>query len=243
MTMPAIEPNDPVADRIARRVMFALELLDPVTKAVVRDGVTPSVAGLSSPLKGHTGRFVWFETGVPVKRDIVLSLAIENPMYAPPDAAKLKFSIPANDGHASPGLFLRQVELKITAAFVPAEGITGVASMIIETAGVPTPVVGAKSTLAFLHDEGQVFRTASVATTDENGAFVAFADDVDDIVPQMSSKDQAGDILAWLEISRGNNSPKYTGFLPLRRGRLTQLRKAISWTSLVDDPPKLTAHP
>jgi hypothetical protein len=236
MTMPAIEPNEPGADRVARRVMFALELLDPVTRRVVRDGVTPSVAGLSPPMKGYSGRFVWFETGAPVKRDIVLSLAIENPMYAPPDANQLKLDIPANDDHATPSLFLRRIPLKITSSYLPPEGITAVTSLVIEEAGVSTPVAGAQCTLAFFRDDGQVFTSSSVATTDANGAFVAFADDVGDVAPKMSSKDQAGDILVWLKIRRANGDSKCTSFLPLRRGRLTQLRKPISWADLGDQP-------
>jgi hypothetical protein len=236
MTMPAIEPNEPGADRVARRVMFALEFLDPVTGRVVRDGLRPSVSNLPPPLKGQTGRFVWFETDAPAQRNIVVNLTIENPMYGPPAPADLSFTIPPNDDHTGPGLLMKQVKLNVTHRYVPPAGVTGVASIVIEDADFSAVIAGATCAVAFFHDGNLVFTSSRIATSAESGEFVAFADDVGDIVPRPSGKTQAGDILGWLKVSR-NNQVKYTGFLPLRRGRLTQLREPISWANLLAQAP------
>lgn len=236
MSMPALEPNEPGADRIARRVLLAIEFLDPVTGRVVRDGITPSVSNLPPPLKGHTGRFVWFESDVPVPRNITVTVAVANPMYSQPAPAALQFPMPANDDHTAPGEFLKQIKLNITPSYVPADGITAVTSMIIQDGDFSAVIADATCALSFIHDGDQVFTSSRVATTAASGEFVAFADDLGDIVPRTSAKDQPGDVLGWLEVRRGNQV-KFTRFLPLRRGRLTQLREPISWANLLADAP------
>ena len=51
-------------DRLNRRVLFAVELIDPVTQVMVYRGVSVRAAGLEAkPIVSHSGRFVWLEEG------------------------------------------------------------------------------------------------------------------------------------------------------------------------------------
>ena len=94
--------------------------------------------------------------------------------------------------------------------------------------------------LAFFHDGEQSFTSERVAETDEGGAFTAFADDLEDIVPRPSPPGGEGNVLGWLAVDRSDDFEpmKFSSLLPLFRGRMTQLRKPISWSALSKQPPK-----
>lgn len=228
------------ADNISRRVMFALEFLDPVTKRIVTEGLQPSIAGFSPPLKGHNGRFVWLEESEPAQRDLAVTLAVSNPMYGQPDIEDLQFDdVPPNDGQTRPERLLERVELPISPNYVPPDGLIGVRSMLIDAEESGVPIPKARCMLAFFHDGEQRFTSERVAITDERGAFAALADDLDDIVPRASPPGSDGNLLGWLAVDRSDDLEpiKFTGLLPLFRGRMTQLRRPISWAALNEGPP------
>lgn len=226
-------------DTIRRRVMFALEFLDPVTGRVVGDGLVPKAAGLSAPLQAPGGRFVWRDVDPPAQRDIVIDLAIRNPMYGPP-ADPIEFTIDPNDGQAEPAALLRQVTLTITPLYVPPDGLTSAVGMVVEDAATQAPLPGIALSLAFVHSGDQVFAAPRKAVSDAGGAFTAIADGLGDIVPEPAPPAAGGDMLAWLAVTRPGTPPvqRFTDFLPLRFGRLTQLREAIRWAELHPNPPQ-----
>lgn len=228
---------------IARRAMFALEFIDPVTGRIVGDGLRPSVDGLPAPRKGQSGRFVWLEDGAPVERDITVKLAIDNPMYGQPtQPSDLTFTVPANDASVPPSALLKRFTLSLSARYFPPEGVTGVTSMIVEAVNDATPLTDAAFALCVLHDEDQRFTSNREVRCDGGGAFIAFVDDLRDIVPQPAPKDLDGDILGWLRVTRPESQARFTKFLPLRRGRMTQLRERIVWAELHEQTPELP-HP
>lgn len=238
--MPALKLLEMPPDVIRRRVMFALELLDPVTGRVVGDGVRPSVAGLAAPIKGQGGRFVWLDVDPPAQRQIMVDLVVDNRMYAAP-GAPIQFSVDANDGKTAPAALLRRRELAITSSYVPPDGMTGAAGMVVEDAASGTALAGIEIAFACRYAGNQIFVAARNAVSDGGGAFSVFADDLGDIVPDPAPPAMAaGDISAWLEVTRPGAPAvlRYTGFLPLRLGRWTQLREALRWADLNNNPPQ-----
>lgn len=239
--MPASLSREVDIDTIGRRVMFALELVDPVTRRLVSKGIKPSIAGMPPPLKGPGGRFVWLETEVPARRDIKVELEISNSMFGMPSAQDLTFpGVPANDDTVRPDALLRRVELPLSSHYVPPDGITGVASIVVEDGPRSAPLAGLGCALCFIHDHDSRFTSKRIAVSDGAGGFTAFADDLDDIVPRPTPPKEAGDVYAWLRLTRPaeGGAVRFSGFLPLRRGRLTQLREPVSWATATAQPPE-----
>jgi hypothetical protein len=237
--MPGLQLLEMPPGKIQRRVMFALELLDPVTGRAVRDGLKPSVAGLPAPMKGPGGRFVWLDLDPPAQRQISVDLVIDNRMYGPPDTP-IQFTVEANDGKSDPAAFLHRHKLSITSNYVPPDGTTGATGMVVEDAATKAPLADLQIAFACRYAGNQVFVAARKAISDAGGAFSIFADDMGDIVPDPAPPTAAGgDISAWLEVTRPGNPAelRYTGFLPLPLGRWTQLRKALLWAELNNNPP------
>ena len=52
------------ADRLNRKVLLAVELVDPIAQSLVFRGVTVQAKGLNKgPIVSLSGRFVWLEEG------------------------------------------------------------------------------------------------------------------------------------------------------------------------------------
>jgi hypothetical protein len=226
-------------DVVRRRVMFALEFIDPVTGRVVGDGLVPRVKNLSPPFQAPGGRFVWLDVDPPAQRQIHVDLTIRNPMYAPP-SDPIDFTAEANDGSVEPAILLQQWTLTITPRYVPPAGITSAVGMVVENAASKAPLAGIELSLALLHTGNQVFVGARKAVSDAGGAFTAIADGLGDIVPDPAPPTESGDIRAWLAVTRPGAPPvqRFTNFLPLRLGRLTQLRETVRWAELNNNPPQ-----
>ena len=87
-------------DRLNRKVLFAVELVDPLTRVLTHDGVRVDAAGLRGrPIMSHSGRFVWLEEGTAWPGAITIDpgrLPFERHVEpAPPRPADLETATPA----------------------------------------------------------------------------------------------------------------------------------------------------
>jgi hypothetical protein len=117
----------PVEVAYTRRVLFALELLDPATLALVSDEqLRVAASGLAGkPIRNRSGRFVWLEEGATPQRVTV------DPGDLPYESEDWPAPLP-------PARLLRIV-LRPTPAYPIDSGVSAVASSLYESIA-PTPV-------------------------------------------------------------------------------------------------------
>ena len=120
--------------------------------------------------------------------------------------------------------------LRPTGLYEPPEGLTGVAGWLVEDEAM-APVPGAEVAIAFRHAGNQDFVSTYKAVTDAGGGFVAVANDLGDVTAR-SGAAQIGRPTYWPGWSSPGRRrpPRFTGFLPLRAGRLTRgSRRRLLW--------------
>lgn len=225
----------PVAlmDQVSRKVVFALELLDPITGLAVTCGIAPSIPGLPPAIATPSRRFVWRDDGPPLARQVDVALEIVNPQYLPPLVA-LQFNLPANDGTAAPAALLRQASLRTTALYKPPEGAIAVIGTLRDGGGSSLPLAGAEITIEISHSGGTgQHQSSHTAITDSKGDFTTVLTGLSDEVPD-PEPGASGAIAGWLRV----NTPAGTRLRaidpPLRPGKTTALRSAVKWEP---DPP------
>ena len=57
-------------DEVKRRVMFALELVDPVTGRLAFADMVVTAPGFAPPVRSASGRFVWIDVDPPAQRTV-----------------------------------------------------------------------------------------------------------------------------------------------------------------------------
>src|SRR5215204_2570315 len=57
-------------DEVKRRVMFALELVDPVTGRLAFEDMIVTAPGFAPPVRSASGRFVWIDVDPPAQRTV-----------------------------------------------------------------------------------------------------------------------------------------------------------------------------
>jgi hypothetical protein len=171
------------ADRLKRRVLFAVELIDPVSQSVVRDDVGITATGLiGAPVVSYSGRFVWREEGESWPERISVTVAgpfLPQVVPAPPRPTDLV--------NAGAGERLLRIALRPTPAYAFDAGITAVRGRVVEgLEETSPPVTGALVQLAWRDDESNSWRpeppvsmggpdaSPAEAETDENGEFAVF---------------------------------------------------------------------
>jgi len=159
----------------ARKVLFALELLDAVTLTRVSQGIRRVTAeGLKyeTPITSASGYFVWLDQDITPLTRITLDLGV-----LPYDTLE----IPASDVQipppaVGPPLVSFQLQPRLDYAF--SAGTTGMRGGLIETRvpppQVPTPVVGAEVLLRWLDDDNTTWHDAPTSSrTNSDGDFVS----------------------------------------------------------------------
>jgi hypothetical protein len=219
-------------DRIERKILFALELLDPITRLPVSDGIIPVVKGLAPPKLTPSRRFVWRDNAAPAQRDVTVALKINNRQYAPPPEAELKFNIPANDGNIRPEDLLEQASLVTTAHYRPVDGMMAVTGLLLENSGTKQPLQDCIITIEASSDGGNsMFKSRHSAKTDKNGEFVAvlsgLTDEKLDPDPQ-----EPGTVSAWLLIKREQTIRAAALSPRMRLGKQITLTEPIFWAEL-----------
>jgi hypothetical protein len=218
---------------VRRRVMFAVEFLDPVTRLAVAKGLRPSSKALAAPLLNRSRRFVWRLDDAPAKRPVHIDLEIDDKMYGPP-AEPLDFVIEANDGTHPPAVFLHSFTLTTTSLYRPPAGVTAAVGRVLEGGGSREPVAGVEVVVEVSHDShAGSFASRHVARTDERGEFsaalVGLTDEKLDHHPT-----EPGAVDAWLTLTNGGPSRARPPVRALRRGRLNYLAQPLLWDP---DPP------
>ena len=229
-------PPATVMGTIERKVVFALELIDPITGLAVTEGIVPSIAGLPPPQATASNRFVWRDDGPALARQVDVTLTIANPRrarYAPPPLP-LQFNVPANDGTASPAALLWRADLQTTARYQPPEGTMAVTGTLQEGNGSTMPIVGAEITIEISHSGGTgQHQSSHTAVTGSNGDFTAVLAGLTDEVPD-PEPGALGAIAGWLRVRTPTGTKLRPIDPPLRPGRTTTLRSPVKWEP---DPP------
>ncbi len=175
--LPAVLEPDP----LNRRVLIAVELRDPVTDDILSKGFKVSAPGLSgTPRMSASGRFVWliekdrWPTSIVVVPDDLRYLPATVVPPRPPDVTKV-----------APNDRLVSIRLRAAAAYDVDAGVTAIRGRLVESAGNPVAVAGARVQLALQVAGAWVppppasavaaATTPAEPQTDAQGQFLAFA--------------------------------------------------------------------
>lgn len=226
-------PVTVLMEAVERKVVLAVELIDPVTGLAVTDGILPTIAGLAPAQTTASKRFVWRDDGPPRARQVDVALKIANPQYRPP-SARLQFNVPANDGSATPAALLRQASLRTTALYRPPDGAIAVTGTLQEGGGSNAPIAGAEITIEISHSGGTgQHRSSHTAITGSDGDFTAVLTGLTDEVPD-PEPGVSGAIAGWLRIRTPAGTRRRPIDPSLRAGRRAMLGGPVKWEP---DPP------
>jgi hypothetical protein len=215
-------------DRLERRVMFAMDFRDPVTRLPVTRDLRVAAEGLGAPVRAPSGLFVWFDMDPPAKRDIKVTAVCPSGRFA--DFEEV-ITAPEHVPDIPPSSLCMPRALRPTGLYEPPEGLTGVAGWLVEDDGM-APVAGAEISIAFRHAGNQDFVSGYKAVTDAGGGFVAVANDLGDVRPDPAPPRSDFEILGWLVVTRSAPPSRFTEFLPLRSGRLARIAAPFRWKDL-----------
>ena len=231
-------------DVIERRVLFAVELIDPVTQRLVSDGIAVSAAGVSGmPIRSRSGRFVWLVEGSAWPTAITVTAT------GAPFAAHRQAGPPPPADIASATAAERRVRivLRPTPAYPFDTGLTLVRGILREQPGSgSSPVAGARVQLAWFDTSSGSWTPPPpqpddvCPETDANGEFVVFVRLVSQ--PPADPDIDGGLLKARLQFTRGfftRATPDDFAFLPDAQdaGRVPEGRElprgvALVWSEL-----------
>jgi hypothetical protein len=185
-----MSPQSYLADTPNRKVLVAVELLDPVSLDLVHRGVAVSAQGLNnSPVISGSGRFVWLEEGTSWPTLITVT-----PLGGAPYASQVAAPPPrpADLEKALPDVRLTRITLRPIASYPFDDGLTVIRGRLFQNdqQNAP-PVVGARVQLAWhdaqsdawappppqpenVVDNAPTTPSPTQVETDANGAFVVF---------------------------------------------------------------------
>jgi hypothetical protein len=137
--MPYIQPLQKKIlspDTLHRKVLLALEVLDPLSQSLVSGGLLVTATGLGRPLISLSGRFVWLDEGGTWPERISVEpvrLPFENEVVTP-----LK---PPDLNHAKPQQRLVRIILRPTFAADFSNGVTAIRGRLSESMVAGSPIV------------------------------------------------------------------------------------------------------
>ena len=220
--------TNPNSDRLQRRVMFAMDFRDPVTGLPVTSDLKVAAENLGPPVRALSGLFAWFDLDPPAQREIRVTAVSVSRSFA--DFEEVITAPEHVPGTTAANLCMKR-PLTPTGLYVPPEGMTALASWLVEDETM-APVTDAELSLAFRHAGNQDFVSGYKALSDASGAFVAVANDLGDVQPDPAPPKSDADILGWLVVTRPAAPSRFTGFLPLRAGRLVRIAAPLLWKDL-----------
>lgn len=229
------------ADRIQRRVLLALELVDPITGRLAGHDLSVQAKGFSPPTVTRLGQIVWTDPEPPADRTVAIEVAARRGQFAPYTAV---VTVPARGPHV-PVVVHRDV-LVPTGLYEPPPGRLGAAGMLVENtaADVLVPVPDATVTVMLQSQrDATPLDSAETGTTDARGGFVAMVGPLGDDAP-MSRGPPApeGAVIAWLRIKRADIT-RHSPMLPMRNNRLYRAPQPFGWANLSQNPPPLPPAP
>jgi hypothetical protein len=221
----------------SRRVMLAVEFVDPIRGSVVGDGLRVKADGLGAPLRPPSGRFVWLDRDPPAARSIKVMAEATQGEFAPFSET---FAVPAHFPGVRADKLLFRRPLVATGLLDPPAGLTAAGGQLLEEPSkTPLPAVRISvqlrqpATGPDLND-GTTSTSAYVATTDPRGGFVAVITDLGSIVPERQAD---GTATLWLRLTRPGGGVRFSHLLPVRIGQFLRLPEPLVWRDLLDDPP------
>lgn len=211
-------------DILIRNVLFAVELLDPISQELVWRDVEVRAAGVTgAPIVNRSGRFVWLE-----ERDAWPQLITVTPKgvpFAPHIAAVPDQPAPGQD--IRPSDRLARITLRPTPAYAFDQGVTAVRGRLTESdAKDSPPIVGARVQLAWFDQKNNQWipRPPAAEKVDEN--------DRDLPSPAEVETDGHGQFAAFLRLAplKGTDPDLKQGLLAVRlqltRGRRQPVTRA-----------------
>lgn len=218
-------------DPVRRRVMFVLELADPLTGALAGPAMTASAEGLGAPVMTSAGQFAWVDVDPPAPRSVRLSVASRDGQFA--DFEEV-LAIPARAPKVPVTVVHR--DLRATGLYVPPAGTLAVAGMLIDDSESRRPVPSAGVVLALAGTGGLVIRGNLSATSDARGGFVAAAGTSQSASPLPEPPPAAdGQFIGWLEVTIATTRKRSNRF-SVRQARLNHLEQPLIWADLANAP-------
>jgi hypothetical protein len=229
-------------DRLNRKVLFALEVFDPVAQTLLHGGVSVKAKGLDgNPIVSASGRFVWLVEGDKWPEEITVV-----PIGLPFSSETVSPARPADLDRVTPAERLVRVVLRPGAAYDFDTGVTAVRGRLRETADPASPAVtDVRLQLAWYETTQDVWVPAPPpstrdAATDPKGEFAVYFRRWPSL-GQMADIDN-GRILVRVQVSRSGvlrATPKDYPFFAdpasggrVDEGRLLRRDIALAWTDL-----------
>jgi hypothetical protein len=225
MTAPAILPG---GDRVPRRALFVLELLDPVTGAAAGGCFDVSAKGLGAPNLTRAGQLVWIDLDPPEARTVAVTATARGSEFT---HYRELLQVPARGPGMAPLRVTRT--LQPTGLYVPPPGMLAAAGMLMDTAAARAPIPGAAIVLVLAAGMlGSTLRSTLAANSDERGAFVAVAAGLAGESPAPAPRPAPdGSVAGWIEVTIGGTM-KQTGELILRQSQTNYLPAPLIWADL-----------
>lgn len=227
-------------DHVVRKVMLALEFVDPLSGMPVTKGLKVTAEGLGAPQSLSATRFIWLLSGDPEAQKLVVKAVSTDHRFR--DFADT-LDVPANDGDTKPHELGKRLLLTPTGLNPPPAGMTAVGGMLVDDGDPPDGIADADVEIQ-LRDMGtQTFTASYKAVSDLRGRFVAAAPDFHKIVPTPSPPPVPGEapapersVVGWLKIEKGADI-RFSGALALRPGRLLRLAAPLQLSTLSKTSP------
>ncbi len=204
--------------------MLAVELVDPVSMTLVSKQVSLTASGLEGPARiSFSGRFAWLREG-----NNWPSAFEFKPGLLPFDAQTIPaLAKPADLNSASEAERLLRVELRPTAAYPFADGVTVVRGSLRESAMANAlPVAGAQIWLSWFSGKKQI-DGSNWALSNTAGDFACF---LRLPVPARPNLDKNRQLVLSLVVKRGNERRELALTVP--DGRISDLPNALAWSAL-----------
>ena len=230
------EPTFQHADVVTRRVMFALELIDPGRGLPAGKEMTVSAEGLAQPSMTRAGQFVWTDLDPRAKRNVKVKATSVRGWF---QSYEETIQVPAREDGVP--VKVERVPLIPTGLYEPPAGCLAAAGMLVDVPDPKTrkPVKDVTVVLEVLaKDDDSVLQSQLEATTDVRGGFIAMASDFRAQSPRPAAPPAAANgLVGWLAFTRGGET-RFSDLLPLRRGRLLRIPDPLAWTDLAVRRPQ-----
>lgn len=213
---------------VSRRVMFVLELHDPVTGTLMGDDFEVRAEGLGAPRLTRQGALVWLDIDPPADRTVIVRATARSGQFA---AFEEELQVPKRT--QSDRVRPTRRELRPTGLYQPPAGRLAAAGMLIEEESVRKPLPDAEVVLILSPSRlGGEIRSTFVSRTDERGGFVAVSAGFDGNTPLQAPRPAPdGSVTGTLEVTwRGLQ--RQTKALALRCAQLNHLPEPLIWADL-----------
>lgn len=233
-------------DIIKRRVMVALELVDPVTGRLAGADMRVSGPGFAVPSITRAGQIVWTDPQPPLDpadpapppdRQLAIEAVARQGQYA---AYARTLTLPVRPKDVPPPVY--RDTLVPTGLYRPPPGRLAAAGMLIDAAATRQPILGAKVRIWLQsRNDAAALDSNYEAISDARGGFVTVVGDLAGDAP-MPQKPPAPDgaLVGWIAFTVGA-STRHSPLLPLRQSRLFQAPAPFVWATLAAAPPALPA--